>query len=408
VGAPSALDGIKVIDFTQMLSGPYSTQQLADYGADVVKIEQPVRGDDSRHYTTTALAGECAFFLSTNRNKRSIVLDLKSDGGREVALRLVENADVVIENFSNGVMERLGLGWDTLSELNARLIFCAVSGFGRDQPAAVARRSYDAMAQAGSGLLSLTGEPDRLPMRTTVPIMDTMTAMTATATIMAALIARERLGRGQRIEVCLHDVAIASLTMYGMAYLVSGEEFVRSGNRAPQTAPSDMYAAKDGAFFLTCGNNRLFERLCRDGLGMPELVDDPDFTSNDRRVRNVERLTGILQGAFATDTRDNWVRRLSACGVPVSPVLTIGEAMASDDVIRRKNVSQISHPRAGVVPNVRAPFSMSLTPAVDPVAPPLLGQHTTEILTEMGYSPDDIANLGRAGAFGSVEESVAR
>lgn len=401
--APKALDGLRVVDFTQMLSGPYSTQQLADYGAEVIKIETPVRGDDSRHYTTTELAGECAFFLSINRGKRSITLDLKSPAGREVALRLIAGADVLVENFSNGVMDRLGLGYEAASELNPMLIYCSVSGYGRDEASVPARRSYDAMAQSGSGLLSLTGEHDRPPMRTTVPIVDLVTAMTATSTILAAVIARERLRTGQYVEVCLHDVAVASLTMYGMAYLVSGTDMARSGNRAPQTAPSDMYAAKDGQIFLTCGNNSLFSRLCRDGINRPELLADPDFASNDSRVANVDRLTQILSAAFSREPRDYWVGRLSRAGVPVSPVLTIGEAMASADVRRRHMLGEVPHPKAGTVPNIRAPFSMSVTPAVDPVAPPLLGQHTADILASLGYGEDEVTDLVRRGAFGAPD-----
>jgi crotonobetainyl-CoA:carnitine CoA-transferase CaiB-like acyl-CoA transferase len=400
--APKALDGLRVVDFTQMLSGPYSTQQLADYGAEVIKIEAPVRGDDSRHYTTTELAGECAFFLSINRGKRSITLDLKSAAGREVALRLIAEADILVENFSNGVMDRLGLGYAAASELNPMLIYCSVSGYGRDEPSVPARRSYDAMAQSGSGLLSLTGERDRPPMRTTVPIVDLVTAMTATSTILAAVIARERLRTGQFVEVCLQDVAVASLTMYGMAYLVSGSEMPRSGNRAPQTSPSDMYAAKDGQIFLTCGNNRLFSRLCQDGISQPELLADPDFASNDTRVANVERLTRILSAAFSQEPRDYWVERLSRIGVPVSAVLTIGEAMASADVRRRNMLGEVPHPKAGTVPNIRAPFSMSVTPAADPVAPPLLGQHTADILADLGYGVHEVADLVSRGAFGAA------
>lgn len=225
-GAPTALEGLVVVDFTRMLSGPYSTQQLADYGAEIIKVEVPETGDDSRHYTTTALAGECAFYLATNRNKKSITLDLKSEAGREVALELIRKADILMENFSNGVMERFGLDYETVAAENPRLIYCSISGYGRDDPSEVARRSYDAMAQAASGLMSMTGERDRLPMRTQVPIMDTATAMIATSTVLAAVVARERLGRGQFVEVALIDVAFASLTMYGMAYLGSIRLFV--------------------------------------------------------------------------------------------------------------------------------------------------------------------------------------
>lgn len=408
-GAPTALEGLVVLDFTRMLSGPYATQQLADYGADIIKIEAPETGDDSRHYTTTSLAGECAFFLATNRNKKSITLDLKSEAGREVALELIRKADILIENFSNGVMERFGLDYETVSSLNPRLIYCSVSGYGRDDPAEVSRRSYDAMAQAASGLMSLTGERDRLPMRTQVPIMDTATAMIATSTILAAVVARERLGRGQYLEVALIDVAVASLTMYGMAYLVSGDEMQRNGNRAPQTAPSDAYATTTSPIFITCGNDRLFRRLMVDGLNMAHIADDPDYATNADRVRNTEKLTKLLQDAFKTQSCEHWAKRMAEIGVPAAPVYSVPEAMASDDVRRRKILSEIPHPKAGTVPNVKPPFSMSLTPAADPVAPPLLGQHTLEILTDvLQLDTDRVRQLAEKGAFGKeLPEFVA-
>ena len=399
--APLALEGLRVVDFTQMLAGPYCTQELADLGADVIKVEAPVRGDDSRHYTTTALAGECAFYLSTNRNKRSLTLDLKNNEGREVALRLIRDADIVIENFSNGVMDRLGLDYATASAVNPALIYCSISGYGRDDQAEVSRRGYDAMFQAASGFMSLTGDPDRLPMRTTVPILDTACAMTATSAILAGIIARYRIGRGQFIEVALLDVAMSVLTLYGMSALVSGKDFGRSGNRAPQTAPSDAFETQTGPLFLTCGNNSLFRRMCVDAFGRADLADRPDFASNAERVTHQQALTEILRGIFLTDTRENWVRILNGVGVPAAPISTISEAMESADVVARNLVTEIAHPKAGRVPNVRSPYRMSETPVADPIAAPLLGQHTEEIVCGVaGYSRAKYATLAEAGAFG--------
>jgi len=407
--APLALEGLRVVDFTQMLAGPFSTQELADLGAEVIKIELPERGDDSRHYTTTALAGECAFYLSTNRSKKSVTLDLKTDAGRQTALRLIERADIVVENFSNGVMERLGLDYETVSEGHAGLIYCSISGYGRDDEAAVSRRGYDAMFQAVSGFMSLTGEPGRLPMRTTVPIIDTATALTATTAILAAVVARHRHGRGQYVEVALLDVAMSCLTMYGMAYLVSGDEMQRNANRAPQTAPSDVYATMTGPIFLTCGNDRLFRTMCRDGLDRPDLADDPRYASNPERVRNVATLTQALAEVFASGTREQWVDRISRVGVPIAPVATIPEAMASPDVAARRILSEIPHPTAGSVPNVRAPYLFSLTPCADPVAPPLLGQHTEEVLhAVLGLDDDELTMLAERGAFGATRGEPAK
>lgn len=402
-GVPLALEGLRVIDFTQMLAGPYCTQELADLGADVIKVEAPEKGDDSRHYTTTALAGECAFYLCTNRNKRSVALDLKNDAGREVAIRLIRDADIVIENFSNGVMERLGLDYATVSRDNPNLIYCSISGYGRDDQALVSRRGYDAMFQAATGFMSLTGDADRLPMRTTVPILDTATAMTATSAILAGIIARTRLGTGQFIEIALLDVAMSALTLYGMSALITGRDFTRSGNRAPQTAPSDAFETKTGPLFLTCGNNTLFRRMCVEGFERPDLADLPEFSSNADRVTNQKLLTETLQAIFLTETCEHWIATLNSVGVPAAPIATISQAMVSPDVVRRNLVSEIPHPRAGLVPNVRSPYRMSQTPAADPVAAPLLGEHTEEVIRSVaGYGADDYERLRRSGAFGRV------
>lgn len=400
-GAPLPLEGLRVVDFTQMLAGPFATQGLGDLGAEVIKIEAPGRGDDSRHYSTTALAGECAFYLSTNRNKKSVTLDLKSEAGADIARRLIDRADILVENFSNGVMERLGLDYDAVSKTNPGLIYCSVSAYGRDDASAVARRGYDAMFQAASGFMSITGEKGRMPMRTTVPIIDTATAISAQSAILAAVIARQRFGVGQHLEVALLDVAIWCLSMYGMAHLVSGEEIERNGNRAPQTAPSDVYDTLTGPIFLTCGNDRLFERLCRDGLERPDLLERPEFRSNPDRVRNISALTDILSEVFRGRPREEWIERLSSAGVPASPVLSIPQAMVSADVARRAIVSEIRHPTAGSMPNVRAPFQFSATPCADPVAPPLLGEHTDAVMRDvLGLSEDEVRSLRRAGAFG--------
>ncbi len=399
-GAPTVLEGMRVIDFTRVLAGPYATQQLADLGAEVIKIETPVIGDDSRHYTTTSLAGECVFYLSINRNKKSVTLDLKTAAGQQVARDLIAGADIVVENFSNGTMRRFNLDYESLSEFHRRLIYCSITGYGSDDPSAVPRRTYDAIIQAASGFMSLTGEEDRLPMRTTVPIIDTASAMQATSAVLAAIIARDRIGRGQFLEIALLDVAVAVQTLYCMTYLVSGRDLPRNGNRAPQTAPSDIYMASDGPIFITCGNNALFRRLAA-ALSRPELADDPLLADNPMRVRNIERMTSVLNGILATDTRARWMTRLMNAGVPAAPVASIGEAVASEDARRRRLVSEIPHPKAGSVPNVRSPFRFELTPVADPVAAPLLGQHTQDILRgTLGYDDVRIAALAEAGAFG--------
>jgi crotonobetainyl-CoA:carnitine CoA-transferase CaiB-like acyl-CoA transferase len=257
------------------------------------------------------------------------------------------------------------------------------------------------MLQAASGFMSLTGYADRPPLRSSIPMLDVATALTACSAILAALRARDQYGTGQQIEVALLDVAMSTLTLFGMAALVSGHDLQRSGNRAPQTAPSDVYETTDGLIFITCGNNRLFTRLVTDALGRPELAADPEFASNAERVAHIDRLSRLLAESFATQPRAYWVERLSSVGVPVAPILTMTEALASPDVLRRGIVQEIPHPKAGTVPTIRSPILMDKTPAVEPVAPPLLGQHTSAILADvLAWTPGDISQAAAAGAFG--------
>ena len=269
--APTALDGIRVVDFTRMLAGPYCTQQLVDLGAEVIKIEAPGTGDDARNYTATELDGESALYLSTNRNKKSIVLDLKCESGAVIARDIIAKSDVLVENFSTGIMQRFGLDYEAVRAINPKIIYCAISGYGLDDDAETPRRGYDAMFQASSGFMSLTGPADN-PYRTTVPIADIASGMFAASAVLGALIARDRTGEGQFIEVALFDAAANLLTLYGMSYLISGEDTPRYGNRSAQTAPSDVYQASDGPIFITCGNQRLFRRLCVEALTRTDVL----------------------------------------------------------------------------------------------------------------------------------------
>ena len=399
--APTALDGLLVIDFTRVVAGPACTQTLADFGAEVIKIENPDGGDDTRHYEHADLAGESAAFVSLNRNKRSIALDLTKPGACDVARALIARADVVVENFSSGVMKKYGLDYASVAPGNPRLVYCSISAYGRQGPFA-SRPGFDPITQAESGFMSLNGFPDGPPVRTGPPAVDMLTGMSACNAILLALVARDRLGRGQHVEVALFDIALAMTQFYGMAYLMTGVNPSRQGN-SPNGSPSvGVYNASDAPFYIACANDRLYRRLVVEVLGRPDLASG-EFGDRRSRTANRDRLRAILTGIFVQDLRENWVTKMKAANIPVGYLRTVEEAFNSPEVRERHRLSQIPHPAAGFVPNIESPLNLGLTPMIDPVAAPLLGQHTREVLSKkLGYDDARIAALIDAGAFGMV------
>src|SRR6266481_6193884 len=400
--APTALDGLLVVDFTRVVAGPACTQTLADFGAEVIKIENPDGGDDTRHYEHADLAGESAAFVSLNRNKRGIALDLAKPEGCRVARELIARADVVVENFSGGVMKKYGLDYASVAPANPRLIYCSISAYGRKGEFAL-RPGFDPITQAESGFMSLNGFPDGEPVRTGPPIVDMATGMSACNAILLALVARERLGRGQNVEVALIDTAVALTGFYGMAYLISGANPGRFGN-SPNGSPTvGIYQASDGPFYMACANDRLYRRLVTDVLARPDLVTDPEFAQRKNRSANREKLRAIIAGVFAGDRRENWMAKMKKANIPVGYLRTVEEGFNAPEVRDRHRLSQIPHPTAGAVPNIETPLHMSLTPTIDPVAAPLLGEHTKEVLRKtLGYDDRRIAALAEAGAFGKA------
>ena len=404
-GAPTALDGLLVVDFTRVVAGPACTQTLADFGAEVIKIENPDGGDDTRHYEHADLAGESAAFVSLNRNKRGIALDLANPRGCDIARELILRADVVVENFSSGVMKKYGLDYASVVSGNPRLIYCSISAYGRQGPFA-SRPGFDPITQAESGFMSLNGFPDGPPVRTGPPAVDLLTGMSACNAILLALVARDRLGRGQHVEVALFDTAVAMTQFYGMAYLMTGVNPSRQGN-SPNGSPSvGVYEASDAPFYIACANDRLYRRLVIEVLGRPDLASG-EFGDRRSRTANKEKLRAILTGIFVQDLRENWVARMKSANIPVGYLRTVEEAFNSPEVVERHRVSQIPHPAAGSVPNIESPINLGLTPVVDPIAAPLLGEHTKEVLRKtLGYDDARITALSEAGAFGMVRTTA--
>jgi formyl-CoA transferase len=399
-GAPLALAGIRVADFSHFIAGPLCSMILADLGAEVIKIEKADGGDDFRRLLPAVTEQEGAPFLWTNRNKRSIALDLKQGAAQLVARGIVDRSDVLLENFSTGVMQRFGLDYPTVSATNPRLIYASVSAYGRDG-ALKDRLGFDPIAQAESGFMAMNGEPGGVGMRAGPSIMDMSTAMMTGNAILAALFARERLGVGQLIESALFDQAVTMVGFHAMNYLVSGSEPARFGNNSRDTVPTAAFETADGPIFLACANDRTWQRLAIQVLDRPGLAEHPDFARTPERIRNRDRLMTILGEILRTRGRADWLSRMRAAGVPAGAVNSLAEAFGSEEMAARGIVSEIPHPAVGSVPNVRLPFRLAGTPLADPVAAPGLGQHSAAILREvLGCDDAMIETLAASGAVG--------
>jgi crotonobetainyl-CoA:carnitine CoA-transferase CaiB-like acyl-CoA transferase len=401
-GAELALQGLKVIDFTHFIAGPFATMILADMGADVIKVEAPGRGDDFRQYPPIVpdFEGGVPYFW-TNRNKRSIAVDLKSPEGLMLVRELVAKADVLVENFSTGVIERLGLSYESLCEANPRLIFCSVSAYGRKGDFAD-RLGFDPIAQAESGFISMNGYPDREGVRALAPVMDISTAMMASNAILGALVARARTGKGQALEVALFDTAVQMTGYASLQQMVTGQAPRRPGNTSPDTCPSGVFSASDRSFLINCGNTQIFQRLMRQVLEMPEVADDPAYATNKDRVARREQLFALLQDAFSKQPWSHWQGRMREASVPCGVLRSVGEAIRSPEARAQEIVTRIAHPTLGWVPNIALPIRYSQTPLADPKPAPLIGEHTAQVLAEwLGHGPETFHRLAGAGAFGS-------
>ena len=379
-GAAAPLAGLTVLDFSRVLAGPYCTMQLADLGARVIKIEQPGRGDDTRAWGPPFVGTESAYFLSVNRNKESLALDLKHPRARRVLDALVARADVLVENFRPGTMERLGLGYEAVRAQNPRAVYCSISGFGQTGPRRL-EAGYDAMMQAEGGLMSITGAADGPPFRLGVAIADIATGMFAVQGILAALFARERGAGGQRVDIAMLDAVTALLTYQASNAFATGATPMRMGNRHPSIAPYDTFAAADGEFVLAVGNDDQFRRTC-EVLGQPALASDERFRTNQDRVRAGDALRRTLAPLLAAWTRADLLRALTAAGVPNGAVRTVTEALADPQVAARGMIVPLDHATAGPIHVLGTPLKLSETPAGVRTPPPALGQHTVQILRD--------------------------
>ena len=402
------LSHIKVLDLSRILAGPWSGQVLADLGADVIKVERPGAGDDTRAWGPPFLAGadaqptkESGYYLSANRGKRSITADLATAEGQRIVRALVARSDILLENYKVGTLARYGLGYDDLKAINPGLIYCSVTGFGQTGPRAE-HAAYDFMIQAMGGLMSVTGERDDLPgggpQKVGIPIVDLMTGMYTSVAVLAALARRSETGVGDYIDIGMLDVMVGSLANQGMNYLVSGKTPKRAGNKHPNIQPQDVFGCADGHVVLVVGNDGQFAKFC-DVVGRPEWPADERFASNGARVRNQQVLLPMIAELFLQKPMADWVALLDQAGVPCSPINTVAQLLEDEQVKHRGMLIEVPHPTAGSVPQIRSPMRFANAQASFDRPPPLLGQHTTEVLTELGFSSDEIAAWSGAGAI---------
>jgi crotonobetainyl-CoA:carnitine CoA-transferase CaiB-like acyl-CoA transferase len=393
---PGALTGLTVLDLTRVLSGPFATMTLADLGADVVKIEQPDTGDDTRQWGPPFQGDQAAYFLSVNRNKRSLAVDLKSVDGLALVRELARRADVVVENFRPGTAARLGLGYDDLAAENPGLVYASISGYGQTGPDSH-RAGYDAIAQARSGIMSVTGEADGPPVRVGVSSADLVAGMWAVIGILAALRERDRSGQGQWVDISLLDGSVSWLTYVAAGYFATGTRPPRYGSAHPTIAPYQGFATKDGDLMLAVGNDAIWRRFAP-VAGLDELVDDPRFSTNPLRVSHRDELLPLVADAMASRTSAQWVELLDAAGVPVGPIQTVDEVVTDPQVLARGMVGEVEHPTAGTLRTIGCPVRLTATPPQVRTAPPTLGQHTDDVLAELGLDQTRIDDLRARGA----------
>lgn len=395
--AETALAGVRILDLTRVLAGPFCTMMLADLGAEVFKVENPDGGDETRSYRPAGSERESPYFLAINRNKRSLAIDITQPEGAIAVRTLAAKCDVVVESMRTGALERYGLGYETLAADNPRLIFGSISGYGRSGPLADLG-GYDPIAQAEVGMMAMTGDPDGPPTRMGVSLFDIMAGQYLAQAVLAALYSRDRTGKGQRIDVPLYDSALSTMMPYAARYLMEGTDETRIGNSSRVAQPLNVYEAMDGPFVLCAAGDRMWHRLCRDGIGREDLTGDPRFATNADRVANHVELKAELDHVFGKAMTEDWIARLRKAGIPAGAIRTPGQALESEETAARGMIVSAPHPTEGEVPTLRSAIAMTGTPARAPAGAPLLGQHTLEVLRDIaGYAEGQVEGLANRG-----------
>ncbi|PDT78364.1 CoA transferase [Bradyrhizobium sp. C9] len=401
------LSGIRVLDLCRVVSGPFATMQLGDLGADIVKIEDPRQGDESRRYGPPFVGGESAYFLSVNRNKRSCAIDLKSPAGRDAVLDLASVADVVIENFRPGTLDKWGLGFEALRARKGDIILCSISGFGRTGADAL-RPGYDLILQGESGVMDITGDPKGPPTKVGTSIADLVTGLYASHSVLAALMRKSRTGEGGRVDVSMLDAMASLLTFNAGMYFASGQSPRRRGNVHPTISPYEPFEASDGWINVGVANDKFWTAFC-DVIGRPDLREDARFETAPKRAASRNELVAILAPIFARRSRADWLQALAVAGIPCGAIKSVGEVCETPQLTQRGMVQSVSHPAAGDVRFIARPTRFGDEPPAPSTPPPMLGEHTREVLAEWrGWTDDRLERFAREGAFGDFGRSFVR